>query len=103
MPQDKVPGNIQGRTVSFEDSSFVSGESPVVHNIKGALKHNAVDGYIVCDGQGDILVEFSDDGTNYGGQHTLQKNDVLSLKYLNVNLIRITHSGTDSSYRILVI
>lgn len=104
MPQDKVPGNIQGKTVSYESTSFTAGDSPVVLDVYTDLKkRSCVDGYVTCDGDGDIIVEFSDDGTTYGGQHTLKSDEILELEYIKARLIRITHSGTDSSYRVLVV
>ena len=97
------PGHIQGRTVAYEDSSFVTGDSPVVHDVYTDLKQRpGSDGYIICDGAGDIKVEFSNDGTNYGSQHTLKASEVLSLTNLEIWLIKVTWV-TNSAYRILVI
>jgi hypothetical protein len=98
-----VSKTISGRTFKYEDTSFVSGDSPVTHDVNTDLGRNARIGYITCDGPGDILIEISDDGTNFGSQHTLKVEDTLNFEGINVDKIRITHSGTDSSYRILVV
>lgn len=97
-----IPGPIQGRTFVYEDTSFVTGESPRVLDVNTDLGRNSVDGYIINDGTGNILVEFSDNGTNYGGQHTLQKGEVIDLKNLNIDSIRLIWVS-NSSYRILVV
>lgn len=93
---------ISGRTFSYEDTSFVTGDSPVVHDVNTDLSRNAVNGYIVCDGGGDIKIEFSDNGSDWGGQHTLKRGDVINLQGLSIDSIRVTWV-TDSAYRILVL
>jgi len=92
-----------GLTASFEDTNFESANSPALLDVNTALGRNGVEGYISCDGAGSILVEFSDNGTDYGGQHTLKADEVLNFDALNVDRITITHSGADSSYRVLVV
>ena len=92
----------RGLSVSYEDTSFVTGESPAVHDVNTDLGGNGRDGYVVCDGAGDITVEISNDGTNYGGSHTLKKDETLHLEGLNIDKIRITWIA-DSSYRIFCV
>lgn len=93
---------ISNRTAAFEDASFVTGDSPATHDVNAALGKNGVDGYIVCDGAGDIKINISNDGTTYGGTHTLKKNDILNLRHLDVDSIKVTWV-TNSAYRILVV
>jgi hypothetical protein len=93
---------IDGITASFEDSSFVTGDSPATHDVNAALGRNAHDGYIACDGDGNITVSISNNGTNYGGSHTLKKDETMKLTGLDVDTIKITWI-TDSAYRILVL
>ena len=92
-----------GRTATYEDASFTAAESPVTLDANTDLERNGHDGYIICDGTGDILFEVSDNGTDFGGQHTLKKNEIFSLTGLDIDSIKITHSGTDSAYRVMVI
>lgn len=82
-----------------EDSNFVVGDSPATISVNARL----VEGYIACDGTGTILVEIAPEGTSYGGQFTIKSDEGVSLGGSRVNNIRITHSGTDSSYRVAVL
>jgi len=92
----------RGRTVAYEDISFVTGDSPVVLDVNTDLSRNGRDGYIVVDGSGDVTVEISDDGTNYGGTHTLKEGEILKLKGADINRIRITWVS-NSAYRVLIL
>lgn len=85
----------------YADASFIAGDSPVTHAINTDLGRNSQDGWIRCDGAGDILVEFSH-GATFGDQITLQSGDSMSLTGLNLSNVKVTHSGSDSAYRIFV-
>ena len=91
-----------GLTQEYEDTSFVTGDSPVTLDVNTDLGRNAVDGYIINDGPGNFTIAFSDDGTNYGGEHTLRTRERVNLKNLNIDKIRITWI-LDSSYRVAVV
>ena len=97
-----APRGIIGRTIAYEDTSFVTGESPRVLDVNTDLTRNGVDGYIVNDGAGNIKVEISNNGSSYGGQHTLKKGDIMDLRNLDIDSIRITWVA-NSAYRILVV
>ena len=90
-----------GRSVAYEDTSFVSADSPAVLDVNTDLGNNGGGGYIINDGKGSIKIEISDDGTNYGGQHTLKNGEKLSFNGLSIDRIRLTWVS-DSSYRVLV-
>ena len=98
----EVPGPIQGRNFYYEDLSFVTGDSPITLDVNTDLGRNSVDGTIINDGPGNILVEISDDGTNYGEQITLTDCDDIDLKNWDVDKIRLTWVS-DSSYRVVVL
>lgn len=84
-----------------EDSNFVSGDSPVVLDINSELLTNSVDGQIYCTSNAHgIYVEFSSDGTNYGNKFTIIPGEKFSLFGLKIKKIRISHIGSDSSYRV---
>ena len=93
---------IAGRTAAFEDASFVTGVSPVVHDVNFALGRNGHDGYIVNDGPGDLQYQISNNGTTYGGAHTLKQNETVKLTGLDIDSIKITWVA-DCGYRIMVV
>lgn len=92
----------RGRSVSYEDTSFVTGDSPVVLDVNNDLSRNGRDGYIANDGDGNFTVEISNDGTNYGGVHTIQLGEAMRLKGLDIDSIRISWIS-DSSYRVFCV
>src|SRR3954462_5138211 len=87
----RVIGKVQSNTVSYEDTNFTSGESPAVMNIFSDIGRNGYEGYFINDGPGDMKIEFSNDGTVYGGIHTLRGGEQMSLTDLNIAKIRITY------------
>jgi len=87
---------------SYEDTSFVAGDSPVVHDINTDLGRNSRIGYIVNDGPGDIEVEISEDGSNYNSKWTTKADERRGLAGNRIDSLRLTHTGTDSAYRIWV-
>jgi len=91
----------RGRTVTYEDTSFLTGDSPAVHDVNTDLGRNARDGYLINDGAGNFTVEVSNDGDTYGGAHTVKGGEIMRLKGLNVDRIRVTWIA-NSAYRILV-
>ncbi len=95
-------GVIEGNDIAYEDSSFVTGESPRVLDVHTDLGRLGIDGYIVNDGDGDLQFEISKDGTNYGGAHTLKKDDVVNLRHRQIWKLRLTWVA-DCGYRVLVV
>lgn len=93
---------IAGRMKSYEDTSFVVGESPRTLDINTDLGKNGRAGYIAIDGPGDITIEISDDGASWGDPFTLKSQDSFDLTRLDVDSIRLTHVA-DTAYRIVVI
>lgn len=94
-----VSGNFQ----AFEDASFAVGDSPAVLDVHEALGVNGRDGYIACDGNGSIQVEISHGGDAYSDPFTVKIGEVVYLEGASVSKIRITHLGTDSAYRVVVL
>jgi hypothetical protein len=85
---------------TFEDATFTA---TATLKVLKALGRNSRDGYIVNDGAGDFTVKFSPDGNLWGDAHTIKKNEVFDLGKIDIHSIIITHSGTDSAYRVMVI
>ena len=87
---------------SYEDTAFITGSSPQVHDFYGDTGRDSVDGYIICDGDGDIQVDISRDGISYGDKFTMKKGEVVDLLHWRVNKLRVTWVG-DSAYRVVLI
>jgi len=86
----------------FQDTNFVTGDSPVTLDLNVALGRNATKGTIINDGTGNFTVSFSNNGTDFGDEITLKNNDILNFDKISVDSLRITWVA-DSSYRVLVI
>jgi len=101
---DRVPDIIttRGRSVSYEDTSFLTGDSPVVLDVNADLGRNGRDGYIANDGAGNFTVEVSDDGTTYGGSHTVKAGEILEINGVDIDKVRITWIA-NSAYRVFII
>lgn len=86
-----------------EDTAFGAGDSPATLDVNATLGRNSVDGYIHCDGSGDIIVTITEDGTTYGNNVRMKSGETLSLRALSIDSIKMTHSGTDSGYRVFAV
>lgn len=86
----------------FEDTDFVTGESPAILDFNGALDRNATKGSIINDGPGDFTVAFSIDGANFGDAIRLEINESIQFAKLSVNSIQITWVA-NSAYRVVAI
>jgi len=93
------------RYFASEDLDFQVGDSPVVLDINASLGVPSIDGKLVAKSNagntGNILVELSSDGTNYDSQFTVFYLETFPLFGYKIKKIRITHSGTDSGYRVV--
>ena len=92
-----------GNWQAFEDANFVVGDSPATLDVNDTLAMNGRDGYLVCDGTGSIQVEISKNGSTYGDAFTVKEGEVINFQGGDVDTIRITHLGTDSAYRALLL
>jgi len=92
------------RYFAAENLNFQVGSSPTISDISGSIGIPSIDGHILCKNTagstGNILVEISNDGLNYGDQFTLFNTETFDLSGLSIKKIRITHSGTDSGFRL---
>jgi hypothetical protein len=93
---------ILGRTKKYEDSAFISTDSPATHDVNNDLGRNSHDGYIVNDGPGDLTYAISDNGSTYGDAHTLKSGETVKLTHLDIDSIKITWVA-DCGYRIAVV
>ena len=76
-------------------------------DINADLGRNSSTGFLANDGPGQIIVEISEDGAIYGDDIPLKNTETLTwdgISFKNgIKSIKISHSGTDSAYRILAI
>lgn len=87
---------------TFEDTAFISGDSPATLNCNEVLGRNTIEFTVINDGAGDFLVSISTDGIAFGDDHTTKNGETYSLDNISVHSIRITHVS-DSSYRIVIL
>ncbi len=87
---------------TFEDSSFVSGDSPVSLDCNTVLGRNATEFNVQNDGAGDFTVSISNDGAAFGDEKTVKANETYAIDGLSIDTIRITRVA-DSAYRVTVI
>lgn len=93
---------INDTPIFFEDTNFVSGDSPAVLDINQALGRNGTRGTIINDGDGDFTVSFSNNGNVWGDEIRIETQEQIDFEGISVDSLRITHVS-DSSYRVLVI
>lgn len=92
---DKAP-------ITFEDTSFVSGDSPASLDCNAALGRNATQFSIQNDGAGNFTVAISIDGVTFGDEKTMKSGETYSIDGISVDTIRITHV-VDSAYRVVAL
>ncbi len=109
-----VTGDVTGSTVNispiaivdvpefFEDTSFVTGDSPVTLDFNTALGRNATQGWILNDGAGNFTIAFSTDGIAFSDEITMKDGEKISFENLSVDSLRITWIA-NSAYRVLVL
>lgn len=98
----RVATYVDGNTVAYENAAFVTGQSPAIIDFftdsGGKIAHK---GWFVNDGPGDIKIEFSFNGSAYGGQHTIKTGETVSLDDFSIKKIRLTWVS-DAGYRALL-
>ena len=82
-----------------EDANFVAGDSPKIIDVTTEISSN--NGFLCLknDGPGDILLSLSLDGTTYGDDIRIKSTEYKQCG-LPIKKIKITHTGTDSAYRL---
>lgn len=87
---------------SYEDTSFVAGDSPKLIDFNADAGRNAREGWVTCDGLGNILVAFSRDGITFGDNWTVKPGESTNLANFDIDTLRITWVA-DSAYRVVLI
>jgi len=88
--------------LSFEDTNFVTGDSPVILDINDAYGKNGREFTVINDGAGSFTVSISNDGSTFGDEHTVNNGEAYSLENIRLDSIRITWV-TNSSYRVVAL
>jgi len=88
---------------AYEDTSFVTGESPRTIEIRDDLGNKPGQaGWFINDGAGNIQVEIqNNEQSGFSDAFTTQSGEMFSLNGLNIRRIRITWVS-DSSYRLFM-
>lgn len=89
---------------TFEDTSFIEGDSPVTLDANTALGRNATKFIVYNTGAGALFLETSNDGVTFGDQHRVASGEVFPPFDLGVSVdsLRITHIE-DTGYKVVVI
>ena len=101
-------GTIADTTVTdtpefFEDTSFVTGDSPATVDINTALGRNASYVQVINDGPGNFTMAASNDGAAFGDEITIKASDPpFVLEDLDIDSVRITWVS-DSAYRVIAV
>lgn len=74
---------------------------PFVFNINALLGVNATEFLVINDGNGDFSVARSVDGSVFGGEHVLERDEPYARENVSVHTLRLTLLTVNSSYRIL--
>ena len=86
----------------YEGTVAVVG-TPATLNVNTDLGRNSGDGYIVCDGPGDLEVDLSDDGITFEEDISIKENETFDLGGLNTHTIKIDATSNGTAYRVLVV
>jgi hypothetical protein len=94
-------GNSVGTNPKFwEDTAFVTGDSPVVIDINTALGKNAVNIEVKNVGAGQLNFQLSIDGVNYGDVITLGLEEAYIDETGNVDSVRLIWVA-NTAYKVL--
>ena len=92
---------IQGLN-KYYSGTMVAGPDEVI-DFYSDMQYNAIQGWITCDGPGDLYVAFSRDGINYGDTWLMKRGENTTLMGIDIATIKVIHSGADSAYRVWLI
>jgi len=96
-------GARNGLPKPYEQTTFSSDLSPVTHDFYTDMGRYAEDGYVTCDGAGNIEVSISQDGITYSSDWTMKSGETVDLLRLDIKKIRVKWVTADSSYRIFLV
>lgn len=105
----RVTMALDGDVLSYEQSNFASLASTIILDVYSSLaslrpgseQYLGHSGFIANDGPGAMGYEFSSDGNNYGGYHTLYGGEQLNFENLTIKKLRLSRID-DTAFRILI-
>ena len=71
-----------------------------IHSFNADYEYNAIQGWIVNDGDGAFRFSFSRDGIIYGDSYPLRPHEYMDLNGYDVHAIKIEFVSITASYRI---
>lgn len=83
----------------FEDTSFVTGDSPVTLDFNTALGRNATTVLVINDGPGNFTYQLSVDGSTFGDAITMKSGEFKEYSDISCDSLRITWVS-NSAYRV---
>lgn len=88
-----------GKSKAYEDTSFVTGDSPRTLDIRTDMGRPSNFGYVLNDGPGDFTIAvMNNERGEFGDEHTIKDGDMINLNNANIRQVRITWVS-NSSYR----
>jgi hypothetical protein len=86
------------------EGTLVVGVSPLSIDFNADAGRNSKEGWIACDGLNlEMSVAFSRDGTTFGDDWTMRSGELTNLANFDIDTLRLTHTGDDVPYRIVLI
>jgi len=86
------------------EATLTAGVSPFIIDFNDDAGRNAKEGWITADGTGvEMTVAFSRDGTTFGDAWTLRSGENTNFQNFDIDQLRLTHTGDDIPYRIVLI
>ena len=84
------------------EGTLTAGASPLAIDFNTDSGRNSKEGWIACDSN-NMLVAFSRDGITFGDNWTMRSGELTNLANFDIDTLRLTHNGSDSAYRIVLI
>ena len=70
------------------------------HSLFDDYEYNAIQGWVVNDGDGQVRFSFSRDGTIYGDSYPMRPGEYMDLNGYDIHSIKIAFISVGASYRI---
>jgi hypothetical protein len=86
------------------EGTLVVGISPLIIDFNTDAGRNAKEGWVTCDGVAvEMSVAFSRDGITFGDNWTIRSGENTNFANFDLDQLRLTHTGDDVPYRVVLI